>query len=166
MSIIYHKHHKVPKHAGGTNDPSNIVKLTVEEHADAHFWLYLEYGRWQDRLAYLTLSKIIKHKDWILFIQSKPKSEKTKQKMRKPKSKLHAKNISKGRKGIIFSQQHKDNIGKVQAGIWEIINPKGEIMKVTNLSKFCRDNNLQKPNMWKVSQGLRKDHKGWKCSLL
>ena len=29
---LYHKHHIIPKHMGGTDDPSN--KLTVEEHAE------------------------------------------------------------------------------------------------------------------------------------
>ena len=53
---IYHKHHIVPRHAGGTNDPSNIVKLTIEEHAEAHRLLFEHYGRWQDRVAWLTLS--------------------------------------------------------------------------------------------------------------
>ena len=51
-----HKHHIIPKHAGGTNDASNIVELTVEEHAEAHRKLYEEHGRWQDQVAYRMLS--------------------------------------------------------------------------------------------------------------
>ena len=35
-----HKHHVIPRYAGGTNDPSNIVELTPEEHAEAHRKLY------------------------------------------------------------------------------------------------------------------------------
>ena len=35
MSNIYHhKHHIVPKHLGGTDDPSNLVELTIEGHAN------------------------------------------------------------------------------------------------------------------------------------
>ena len=30
-----HSHHIIPKHIGGTDDPSNIIELTVEEHAAA-----------------------------------------------------------------------------------------------------------------------------------
>jgi len=56
---IYHKHHIVPKHAGGSDDPSNLVFLSVEEHAEAHRKLFEEYGRWQDELAWKTLSGII-----------------------------------------------------------------------------------------------------------
>ena len=51
-----HKHHIIPKHAGGSNDPDNFVYLTIEEHAKAHKKLYEEYGRWEDRLAYEGLS--------------------------------------------------------------------------------------------------------------
>ena len=57
--IIYHMHHIVPKHAGGTDDQSNLVKLTIEEHAEAHKQLFEKYGRWQDELAYKTLSGLI-----------------------------------------------------------------------------------------------------------
>ena len=51
-----HWHHIVPKHAGGTDDPSNLVLLTVEEHAEAHKKLWEQYGRWQDKIAWQTLS--------------------------------------------------------------------------------------------------------------
>jgi predicted molibdopterin-dependent oxidoreductase YjgC len=30
-----HKHHIIPKHMGGTDDESNIIELTIEEHAEA-----------------------------------------------------------------------------------------------------------------------------------
>ena len=45
---IYHNQHIIPRHAGGTDDPDNIARLTVSEHAEAHCKLYEEYGRWQD----------------------------------------------------------------------------------------------------------------------
>jgi hypothetical protein len=51
-----HKHHIVPRHAGGTDDPSNLIELTVEEHAEAHRTLYEQHNRWQDYIAWKTLS--------------------------------------------------------------------------------------------------------------
>ena len=51
-TVIYHNHHIIPKHAGGTDHPDNIARLTVEEHTEAHRLLYEKYGRWQDKLAY------------------------------------------------------------------------------------------------------------------
>ena len=53
--MILHKHHIVHRHAGGTDNPSNIVELTIEDHAIAHKVLYGLYGRWQDKLAYESL---------------------------------------------------------------------------------------------------------------
>ena len=48
---MLHEHHIIPKYAGGTDSPDNLIKLTVEEHAEAHRKLYEQYGRWQDRVA-------------------------------------------------------------------------------------------------------------------
>lgn len=51
-----HKHHIIPKHMGGTNDISNLIELSVEEHATAHRILYENYGKWQDYIAWQGLS--------------------------------------------------------------------------------------------------------------
>lgn len=53
---LKHKHHIIPKHAGGTDDPNNLVELTVTEHAETHRILFEKYGRWQDKIAWKTLS--------------------------------------------------------------------------------------------------------------
>ena len=71
---------------GGTDDPSNLIELTVEEHALAHKKLYEEHGKRQDLIAYQMLSGQI-GKDEVLFEarsiggRKKP-SEETKRKMR------------------------------------------------------------------------------------
>ena len=41
---------------GGSNDPSNLIELTIEEHAEAHKKLWEEQGCWQDKIAWKTLS--------------------------------------------------------------------------------------------------------------
>ena len=58
---VYHRHHIVPKHAGGTDDPSNLIQVTVEQHAELHFTRYLEYGELGDWLAAFSLSGQISH---------------------------------------------------------------------------------------------------------
>lgn len=54
-----HRHHIIPRHAGGTDDESNIQLLTIEEHAEAHRILFEEHGRWQDKVAWHFLSAMI-----------------------------------------------------------------------------------------------------------
>ena len=60
---IKHKHHIIPRHAGGTDDASNLIELSIEEHAQAHLDLYEQHGRWQDRLAHQMLSGLITGED-------------------------------------------------------------------------------------------------------
>lgn len=48
---------------GGSNDPSNLIELSVEEHAEAHRKLYEELGNWQDLIAWKTLSGQINSDD-------------------------------------------------------------------------------------------------------
>lgn len=58
-----HRHHILPRSCGGTNDPDNIIEVTVEEHAKIHHSLWLLGGRWEDKLAWQALSKQIGKKE-------------------------------------------------------------------------------------------------------
>lgn len=56
---VTHKHHIIPKHMGGSDDASNLVDLTVDEHAEAHRLLWEQHGNEYDRIAWLSLTKQI-----------------------------------------------------------------------------------------------------------
>jgi hypothetical protein len=132
---IYHKHHIIPRHAGGTDDPSNLIELTVEEHAEAHRKLFEEHGRWQDKLAWKTLSGQItfaeaarqariesnkRRKGAVLSeehkrklseaTKGKPKSEETRKRMRAAMTEQARKNMSASRIGRKHSEETKRKI--------------------------------------------------------
>lgn len=64
---IYHKHHIVPRHMGGSDDSSNLIKLTIEEKGTNNPF----YGK--------THSKEFKEKQRLNKL-GKPQSEETKAK--------------------------------------------------------------------------------------
>lgn len=67
---VTHSHHIIPQHAGGSNDPDNLVELTVAEHAEAHKILYEQYGRLEDKLAWKGLAGLISTADIVHTLQS------------------------------------------------------------------------------------------------
>jgi len=52
----YHIHHIIPRHAGGTDDPSNLIRLTIPQHAEAHRVLFEQHGHLGDELAWKMLA--------------------------------------------------------------------------------------------------------------
>ena len=133
-NVMLHKHHIVPKYLGGTDDPSNLVDLTVDQHAEAHRLLYEQHGNWQDYVAWQGLSKLDANFDAA------------KQSM-----------IEGGRKGAARSNlRWKDpiqrelaskkmkvvcaNRGKTWQGkLYEITHPDGTVETVEGLRQWCLD---------------------------
>jgi len=110
-----HLHHIIPKHMGGTDDPSNLIELTIEEHAEAHRKLYEQYGRVQDRRAWMGLTKMLSGEEIIREILTAPKSEEHKRKISqahkgKPKPWLIGSKHGAGNLGKPKSEQHKEKI--------------------------------------------------------
>jgi len=83
-----HKHHIIPKYMGGTDDPSNLIELSVSDHANAHYELWLMCGNWQDEVAWKGLSGMISSTEAIRQSQSlankgKKLSKETREAMKK-----------------------------------------------------------------------------------
>jgi hypothetical protein len=108
--IIYHRHHIIPKHMGGTDDPSNIIKLTVEEHAQAHRKLYEKYGKVEDLWAYQLLSNQLSYQDGFQKLLTKNAYD-THLKQKEKGTGLYdsALQSKKGKKGAAASQLGKKN---------------------------------------------------------
>ena len=48
-------HHIIPKHKGGTDDPSNLVKLPRKLHQEVHYRRWLVYENISDLYAFQLL---------------------------------------------------------------------------------------------------------------
>jgi hypothetical protein len=64
-----HIHHIIPRHMGGTDDPSNLMECSIEEHAELHLALYLEHGKVEDWCAYNGLASIIGKEEILETLQ-------------------------------------------------------------------------------------------------
>jgi hypothetical protein len=67
--MIKHRHHIIPKHAGESNDSSNIVELSVADHAEAHRILFETFRRTEDLLAWKGLAGIIGKEEIVRELQ-------------------------------------------------------------------------------------------------
>lgn len=74
--------------------------------------------------------------------------------------------ISKYLEGKPRIQEDKDKIAKSLSKNWVVIDPMGKEYNITNLRKFCRENNLHSGAMVEVSKGKCSQHKGWQCKKL
>ncbi len=54
-----------------------------------------------------------------------------------------------------------DNSEKANAKEYAFLSPKGELVNIYNLSKFCRNNNLNTLSMYAVYGERQTKHKGW-----
>jgi len=89
-----HRHHIIPRHAGGTDNEENIVELTIPQHAETHRLLYEQHGRIGDKLAWLCLSgRSTDPEAEAIRIQLATKGFQTF--LNSPESELWRKNISK-----------------------------------------------------------------------
>ena len=69
---------------GGTDDPSNLIELTVEEHAEAHRELWEQYGNIKDYCAWKGLEGTIGKEEIVRLLMDptgRVHTEETKQKI-------------------------------------------------------------------------------------
>lgn len=145
---------------GGSDDCSNLILLTVEEHAEAHRILYEEYGHWQDYYAWKGLEGIVPKKELI----SEMNRAKVKESHKNGKYDYEKMRLS--RIGFKQPQSQKDKVSKFFSKKWLISDPKNNIFIIENLNSFCKEMGLDQGNMVKVSQGKLKQHKGYLCEKL
>lgn len=57
----------------------------------------------------------------------------------------------------------KLKIGELKSKSYTIVYPDGRLEEIKNLTKFCREQNLDQGNMSSVANGKSLQHKGYKC---
>ena len=144
-----HLHHIIPRHAGGTDDPSNLVELTPEEHAEAHRKLWEEHGRWQDYCAWVGLAKYSTNEEHIrLVIQES----------------------NRARKGIKYNTDNIKASG-VRKGAnnpcareYIVEHPDGTKEDVKALKVWCEDRDINYNTFHAMCIGRGRSHKGFKAT--
>lgn len=164
------------------NDPSNLIALSIQEHYNIHLkqgdyaaaqkiavkmkmpheivsklasmhqrkrvekgihsWQTDEYKTLcslRQKEKYMQGTHITQTKEWkdiMSFTVSGDKNPSKRMEVRKAISESHSKN-------------------------WEITFPSGESVKITNMYKFCLENNLHVAALHRVARGKQKQHKGF-----
>lgn len=121
-----HLHHIVPRHMGGSDDPSNLIELTIEEHAEAHRKLWEEHGRWQDKLAWDALRGHIACADVIKAAQRA---------FHTPEERM----IRSRRMSELRRSGKCVNKPNINAKTYRIIAPDGTETLIKNLSKWSKE---------------------------
>lgn len=105
-SEYYETHHIIPKALGGTNDASNLIKLTAREHFLAHWLLYRIHRTQATAFAFYIMAKGIKSNKSNSFIFSSIAYSEAKKAKRKYVQILN----SKHKKGKQLSPKTKQKI--------------------------------------------------------
>ena len=123
-TIYTHKHHIIPKHMGGSDDPSNLIELTTEQHALAHKKLYEEHGNMLDKVAWLALSGQIGKEEAMRMVRSGGQKGVLNHRYGKPapnRGKKHTeeakRKMSEAAKGKILSEETKRKMSESSKGM-------------------------------------------------
>jgi hypothetical protein len=169
---------------GGTNDESNLIELTVEQHAQEHKKLFDEHGLWQDKIAWKALSGQIGKEDIIKEVQKLTH-------LGKKRPKEWCDNIGKSKRGVKqsletiekrrlkligqtreFTNEWKENISKSKKGQIPWIKGKKHSEKSKEKNKIAHLGNTynkgrvhteqSRKNMSDAHKGLIPYNKGMK----
>ena len=97
---------------GGSDDSSNLIELTIEQHADAHRALYEEHGKRQDYIAYKSLLKQMDNEERQEILSSIGGTNNK----GKTKSEAHKAKIRAKRNEQVFTEETKKKISAAMKG--------------------------------------------------
>lgn len=145
---------------GGSDDPENLIELSIEEHAEAHKILWEKYGKIEDKIAWECLSgRLMSEEDRILlsnngfakFLLNTEKRELWKQK------------IKESRQRQVITKSHKQKISESMKLAWA--NGKFENRHIDEKLRQLMKDNYAKNNMAQKLSDARKKSETWKKSV-
>jgi len=129
-SPLKHKHHIIPRYRGGSDDPSNLVEVSVVQHAMWHFCNYQLWGEPEDRLAWRGLSGAIGKEEILkerMIIGSHKAGKKAKEKYNNPDyRRKNAEHLNRVRIFGIEASRSPEAIAKKKETLKSIGHQKGE----------------------------------------
>jgi hypothetical protein len=154
---------------GGSDNPSNLAVVTIEQHALLHKQLWEDLNHWEDKVAWQMLSGQISRQEAIKLAQSEGAKNRKKKfgqenhfygKKHSDETKAR---ISLSKKGTKPPNKGLVGFNNKQSRMWEITDKQGNKMIIKGLSHFCRENGLAYQSMGQVAKGKFKQHKGYTC---
>lgn len=102
-----HKHHIISKHMGGSDDPSNLVEVTITQHAMFHYCNWMLYGKWEDKCAWQLLVDNVKNP---LHVKGRKLTDSQRQAIsERMKGNTHG-------AGVVFTEERKEKIRQKVTG--------------------------------------------------
>ena len=163
-----HKHHIIPRHMGGSDEPSNLIELTPFEHAEAHRVLYEKHGLWQDFVAWQGLAKLTENfdaaKESILYGSrkgAKVSNDQWKDPMLKDQRVAKFKKSMEGKwNQICLGKKGAENYA---AQTYKVTLPDGTEEVVKGLKFWCEERGLNYNTFYNMCVGRGRQHKGYRA---
>jgi len=184
-----HVHHRIPRSKGGTDAPENLYVCSPSFHANV--WhdgryrqiivantaavsggltsnaLHKQRGTWNYDPEFHKRVAAIRHtvfrESEIQRVLGKRGAEKCRE---LGVNACFDKSLHEKMRDPELDKDRRQKIREKNSCDWEVTTPEGEILSITNMSAFCKENNLSPPKMTAVAQGERKHHKRFKCKKL
>jgi hypothetical protein len=129
---------------GGTDDLSNLVELSIEDHAEEHNKLWKKYGKNEDYLAYKCLSAQITNQEFY-YERAKLGGYSLKGK-KKPEG--FGKKISETLKGKPLTEETKKKISQA------LIGRKVSQETKNKISKTCKEKGIKPPTGFGINNSF------------
>ena len=149
-----HKHHIIPKHRGGSDDPSNLVEVTVTQHAMFHYCEYQLHGKWEDKCAWMVLTENVKNP---LHVKGRKLTE-------EQRNAMSVRMRGNTRGAVPCSEEAKEKISKSNSGKVRSIETK-EKLRILNTGKRHSDATKNKCSEAGKKGGRKKGSIPWNKGL-